>query len=108
MLGCSWGLGQMVKVIRPLFADTATGSVKGLGSFRMGQHGPELIKAGGGGGKQPERQKRLKQCFAEAKAAHAASPTETVKRQGAFVQIHTTRWAAFWRQWLIDHPECKA
>jgi hypothetical protein len=70
----------------------------------MGRHGPEFIKQGGGGGKQPERQVRLEAEFAKAKAAHADSPTHPDKRQGAYVQIHDVAWPAFWRQWLIDNP----
>jgi len=94
----------MVRVTRPLFADSARGRLSDLGSFRMGRHGAELIKQGGGGGQQPEQQERLKAEFAAAKAAHAASPTHEVKRQGAYVQIHDTPWPQFWDQWRIDHP----
>jgi hypothetical protein len=96
----------MVKVTRPLFSDTAHGSFADIGTFRRGRHGPEFIKIGGGGGIQPERQERLKACFAEAKAAHAQLPKIKVRRGNYWRWIIETPWPEFWAQWRIDHPEC--
>jgi hypothetical protein len=85
----------MVKVVRPLFSDSARGRIADIGSFRMSRHGPQFIAQAQPVDRRTPPQLTLRGCFAQAKAAHAALPED-----------NRPRWPAFWRQWLQDHPEC--
>jgi len=97
----------MTKVTRPLFGDAANGNIGDLGTFRNGRHGPEFIRIAQGSGGHSEAQTRLRACFRQAKAAHSAiEPTDYVS--GEYRLWHRVpSWPEFWRQWLLDHPECK-
>lgn len=97
----------MTKVTGPLFGTRATGSVADFGTFRMGQHGPEFIQIAAQDGPASEAQARLRACFATARAAWLLITPTKVKRGGRWVWRRSPPWPDYWRQWLIDHPECK-
>jgi len=97
----------MVRVVQPLFADTARGRIGTIGTFRMSPSGPQFIEQAKGSGGNTAAQQALRRCFAEAKAAHALIPPipwVVGTRKG---RARTPRWPEFWRQWLLDHPECQ-
>lgn len=96
----------MTKVTSPLFGSSARGNVGDLGTFRMGRHGPEFIAIAQGSGGHSEAQQRRRDCFAEAKAAHSALTPVDWEVGGKIGTHRVPSWPVFWRQWLIDHPEC--
>lgn len=97
----------MTKVTGPLFGTQATGKIGPLGAFRAGRHGPEFVAP-----QDPTRRKAtpprpIHACFAAAKAAHSAI-TPTPYWNGIEWRSHRLpSFPDFWRQWLIDHPECR-
>ncbi|MDS4030785.1 MAG: hypothetical protein RKO66_12020 [Candidatus Contendobacter sp.] len=94
----------MAKITRPLFSDEARGSVAGLGSFRMGAHGPQFIAPPKTRKAEAQPRPAIRDQFAEAKAAHSAIVPERINVNGDWRNIRLPRWPEFWRQWLIDHP----
>lgn len=96
----------MTRVAGPLFGSAAVGRVGRIGTFRRGRHGPEFIRIAQGGGGDSEAQRRLRACFAAAKAAHSEiAPTlYMVGKQKRYHRLPS--WPVFWTQWLADHPEC--
>jgi len=94
----------MVKVVRPLFSDSAYGQIGNIGSFRRGRHGPEFIAQGQPTDRQTPRQLQLRARFAAAKAAHSAIPV-TDYMEGEEIRYHRIpAWADFWAAWIIEHP----
>ena len=87
----------MVKVVRPLFSDSARGRIADIGSFRMSRNGPQFIAQAQPRDNPTPAQRTRRDWFRTAKAAHSAQPKET-----------RPAWPSFWRQWLLDHPECSA
>ena len=86
----------MVKVTSPLFSNAAYGTFADIGTFRRGQHGPQLIKQTIVNDRKTEAQLKMRACF---KAAI---------REWSQLSVYTrATWPAYWRQWLVDHPECK-
>jgi len=85
----------MVKVVRPLFSDSARGNIADIGSFRMSPHGPQFIALANSTDPKTAPQLQSRACFKLAKAEHTALP------DGA-----RPLWPVFWRAWLADHPEC--
>lgn len=96
----------MVKVVRPLFSDSARGRVADIGSFRMGRHGPEFIAQGRPTDRPTPRMLARRACFAAAKAAHSAIPPTGYMVGNRVRYRRVPDWPTFWRQWLVDHPEC--
>ena len=86
----------MVKVTRPLFSNAAYGTFADIGTFRRGQHGPQLIKQTIVNDRKTEAQLKMRACF---KAAISEWSQLSVWTR--------TTWPVYWRQWLVDHPECK-
>ena len=87
----------MVKVTRPLFSNAAYGTFADIGTFRRGQHGPQLIKQLIVNDRKTEAQLKMRACF---KAAIS---------EWSQLSVYTrTTWPVYWRQWLVDHPECKS
>lgn len=87
----------MVKVTRPLFSNAAYGTFADIGTFRRGQHGPQLIKQTIVNDRKTEAQLKMRACF---KAAIS---------EWSQLSVYTReKWPVYWRQWLVDHPECKS
>ena len=86
----------MVKVTRPLFSNAAYGTFADIGTFRRGQHGPQLIKQTIVNDRKTEAQLKMRACFKAAISEWSQLPTLT-----------RGKWSVYWRQWLVDHPECK-
>ncbi|WP_262967068.1 hypothetical protein [Methylobacter psychrophilus] len=86
----------MVKVTRPLFADSAKGNLGNIGAFRRGQTGPQFIPLTVPTDRKTAKQLRLRACFSVAKKAHAAIPSGS-----------RPRWGIYWRQYLQEHPGCR-
>ncbi|MDS4029496.1 MAG: hypothetical protein RKO66_05435 [Candidatus Contendobacter sp.] len=97
----------MAKVTRPLFSDEARGPIAGIGSFRMGAHGPEFIAPPKARKAEAQPKPKIRECFKAAKAAHSAIVPERINVNGDWRDIRLPRWPEFWRQWLIDHPDCQ-
>ena len=53
----------MVKVTRPLFSNAAYGTFADIGTFRRGQHGPQLIKQIIVNDRKTEAQLKMRACF---------------------------------------------
>lgn len=98
----------MAKVTSPLFAESASGPVAGIGSFRMGKNGPEFIAPPKTRKDEVGPQLKMRHCFAAAKAAYSLVTPTKVKFGKEYRLIRLPRWPDFFRQWLIDHPECQA
>jgi hypothetical protein len=86
----------MVKVTRPLFSNAAYGTFADIGTFRRGQHGPQLIKQTIVNDRKSESQLKMRACFKVAISEWSQLPPLT-----------RGKWSVYWRQWLVDHPECK-
>jgi hypothetical protein len=86
----------MVKVTRPLFSNAAYGTFADIGTFRRGKHGPQLIKQTIVNDRKSEGQLKMRACFKAAISEWSQLPTLT-----------RGKWSVYWRQWLVDHPECK-
>lgn len=95
----------MAKVTRPLFANSASGPVAGMGSFRMGRHGPEFITPQKARKTEAGPRPKIRDGFAAAQAAYSQITPVKVKFGKKYRLIRLPRWPDFWRQWLIDHPE---
>ena len=87
----------MVKVTRPLFSNEAFGKFADIGTFRRGQHGPQLIKQPVVNDRKTAAQLKMRACF---KAAISEWSQLSVWTRA--------KWPVYWRQWLVDHPECKS
>ena len=87
----------MVKVTRPLFSNAAYGTFADIGTFRRGQQGPQLIKQTIVNDRKTESQLKMRACFKVAINAWSQLPVYT-----------RGKWSVYWRQWLVDHPECKS
>ncbi len=96
----------MARITKPLFSDEARGSIAGLGSFRMGATGPQFIAPPKTRKAERGPRPKIRDCFAAAKAAHSAIVPTRIQIAGEWRDIRLPRWPEFWRQWLIDHPEC--
>jgi len=97
----------MTKVTSPLFGAEAHGRIGEIGSFRRGRHGPEFIQHPKTRKVEAGPQPIIRACFQAAKAAHSAIPPIRIKIGDRWVKVRLPRWPEFWRQWLIDHPECR-
>ena len=98
----------MVKVVRPLFSDSAHGRIADIGSFRMSRNGPQFIAQAQPRDNPTPGQLTRRECFKLAKAAHSAiEPTGFPNGTGTIFR-RVPDWPTFWRQWLLDHPECSA
>lgn len=96
----------MVRIVQPLFGSAAAGRVGTIGSFRMSPRGPQFIQRARGSGGSTAGQRRIRNCFAAAKAEHTLikpKPWVIGTRKGI---ARTPLWPVFWRQFLLDHPEC--
>lgn len=83
----------MTRVTGPLFSDTAHGPIAGLGSFRMGRHGPEFIATARTTRPPSVAQTALRALFAEAMAEwRALTPPRPP-------------WATFWAEWYAEHTQ---
>jgi hypothetical protein len=87
----------MVKVTRPLFSNAAYGTFADIGTFRRGKHGPQLIKKTIVNDRKSEGQLKMRACFKVAINAWSQLPPLT-----------RGKWSVYWRQWLVNHPECKS
>ena len=85
----------MVKVVRPLFSDSARGNIADIGSFRMAPSGPQFIAMASPSDPKTAPQLQSRDCFRRAKAEHTA-----------LGDGNRPPWPDFWRTWLADHPEC--
>ena len=85
----------MVKVVRPLFSESARGNIADIGSFRMAPSGPQFIAMASPTDPKTPAQLQSRDCFKQAKAEHTALEEGT-----------RPLWPVFWRAWLADHPEC--
>ena len=98
----------MVKVVRPLFSDSARGRIADIGSFRMSRNGPQFIAQAQPTDNPNPAQLTRRACFAQAKAAHSAIPPTAYMVGNVTRYKRIPDWPSFWRQWLLDHPECSA
>lgn len=83
----------MTRVTGPLFSDTARGPIAGLGSFRMGRHGPEFIATARTTRPPSTRQQEMRALFAEAMAEWLA------------LTPPRPPWATFWAEWYAEHTQ---
>lgn len=98
----------MTKVTGPLFGTSANGNIGDLGYFRTTGTTSEFIAAPDVTARKPTTPRPIHRCFAEAKAAHHLIPAVRVKEGDVWHTYRTPSWPDFWRQWLVDHPDCRA
>ena len=83
----------MVRIINPLFSQSATGKIADIGTFRMAKTGPQFMAITQPVDRKTSKQLALRACFKAARAAWLA------------VDPHDREsWGDFWRSWLITHP----
>jgi len=87
----------MVKVVRPLFSDSAVGRIGNIGAFRRSKDGTQFIPITTPTDRKTVKQLQLRACFSAAKKAHADVPRQ-----------YRIDWPVYWRQWLVDHPGCRS
>ncbi len=97
----------MVKVVRPLFSDSASGRIGDIGTFRMSRNGPQFMALAEPVDRRTPRQLALRACFAAAKRAHSLIPPTTFYAGNRSWKRIIPTWPDFWAQWRIDHPECQ-
>ena len=71
-------------------------------------HGPQFIAQAQPTDNPTPQQLTRRACFAQAKAAHSAIPPTAFWDGQRTTWRRVPDWPSFWRQWLIDHPECSA
>lgn len=93
-----------LRIQKALFANTAIGSLKQVGTFRKNSDGTHHLYT------TKLRKRRPPPPFpvwsanlTAAKREHAQGPTVTIKVYGKNRKILATPWADFWAQWIIDH-----
>lgn len=94
----------MTRVSRPLFSDSARGDFAGLGTYRMGRHGPEFIRLATGQRTPVATLTPSQTRFQEAVAAFKLLTPEWTEEDGRRYFRRNPRWALFWAQWVEDHP----
>lgn len=97
----------MVKVIRPLFSDSATGRIGEIGTYRMSRNGPQFMLLAKPTDRQTIRQMQLRACFRAAKKAHSQIPPTEFWNGRRTVYRRVPAWAVFWAQWRAEHPDCQ-
>jgi hypothetical protein len=86
----------MVKLTRPLFADSAFGQVGSLGAFRRGRHGAQFMVLSVPTDRKSPKQLALRACF------------KTARQQWqALDKSKRSPWGVYWRQYLANHAECQ-
>lgn len=93
-----------LKIGSPLFSSSASGSIRGVGSFRATAGGVFLCTGLRGNTLPVPALAAWRAAFAEAKAAHTALAPQWVIAGGRHRWVRVPSWPAFWAQWLIDHP----
>lgn len=100
----------MVKLVRPLFGDTARGKVKGVGVFRQSKHGPQLIgKAKPRDPKTPAQQ-NCRYCHKIMREAWLKKPIETFPNGSKGRYPPWGEWYRYWLpacrngEWFPNHP----
>lgn len=94
----------MVRITRPLYSDTATGRIEGLGSFRRARSGtfhlvnppfPEIPRPS----PDPVRAQHL----AIAKKQHAQIPPTKLNQGGKWRWLIIPTWPDYWAQYQMDN-----
>lgn len=81
----------MTRVTHPLFSSWATGPIAGLGSFRMGRHGPEFIFTATPHDPSTTAQEAHRALFRQARAEWKA------------LTLPRPKWGPWWAQWYIAY-----
>ena len=87
----------MAKVTKPLFANAATGSIAGVGSFRKGKHGYQFMTTSAPTKDPTAAQLKMRACFSVARSAWCQLPEQS-----------RSTWPVYWRAYILAHPECKS
>lgn len=95
-----------LRIDSPLFGDTASGSIRSVGTFRQTPTGTFLSTEAVGNHTSVAATATIRACFASAKTAYSAIFPYWEFECGRYRFIRTPKWPAFWTQWLIDNPAC--
>lgn len=95
-----------LKITSPLFATDASGTIKGIGTFRQTAAGTYLVAEQPGNVVPVPATATLRACFSTAKALHSAITPFWVFAGGRYRLRRTPAWPAYWTQYLIDNPAC--
>ena len=90
----------------PLFATTASGSIKGVGTFKTNSRGTYLVVSSPGNTTSVPATATLRACFATAKQSHGAIFPSSVFVGGRWRMLRLPAWPDYWTQWLIANPAC--
>lgn len=94
------------RVTSPLFGDSAHGSVQGLITFRTRGGTAFAVRRSPGPPTPPASGATIRGCFATAIEAWTSQPRGWHTYKGHYRYMRWPAWPDFWRQWLIDHPDC--
>ncbi len=97
-----------VKLNQPLYAATATGTIKKLGTFMNINGNVYLTHKRTGLLNNSNGNQTMKQCFANAKALHSVLPRSFSYFNGNWGYHIQPIWPVFWTQYLADNPQCQS
>ena len=92
-----------MKIDGPLFAQAATGTIRGIGTFKTYRGQPYIAPNGAAPRTPPTAGDPIRTLFTEALAAYSAI-TPTWHKIGKNWHLYRLpRWPAFWAQYVIDN-----
>ena len=93
-----------LKITRPLYSDTVTGKIKGLGTFRQNKDGTShLYNLQMKRKRVPSPSPGYSENIGKARREHAQGPRMLVIIYGEKRHLLIQPWGEFWRQYIIDH-----
>ena len=97
-------INKMVRITRPLFSDTASGKIKGMGSYRKTRAGTvHLINHAWPNPNSTRPSPVNAQHLAIAKRQHAQIAPTQILIGGKLRWLILPRWPEFWVQYLVDN-----
>ena len=97
-------MNTMARITRPLFGDTATGTIAGLITFRNIAGTQSAGKAGQQTSGRSAAQRHNNERYAQAHAQWMLLPTHHVKVKYRWYWKRTPDWPTYFRTWLQEHP----
>lgn len=97
---------MVLKITSPLFASAASGSIRGIGTFRQVGGTTYLVTNAKGNTIPVPATAALRACFATAKSLHSAIAPWPVFAAGRYRLRRTPDWPTYWTQYLVDNPAC--
>jgi len=95
-----------VRLIKPLYADSANGKLRNIGVYTTINGKSYLITDRRNKAAVNNLPKNIAGCMKNAKILHSQIPKTLILDGGQFVWRIIPKWGDYWRQYLIDNPEC--